>query len=160
MCSCGSILVDYDYDESADFTQFKSYNFLPDMESGLNELDEKRLITITDSLLQAQGFVKSDTPDILINVFAEQYENNKPQTIGVGVGGAGRNIGIGGTVGIPLGREQLTQSITLDFINAEKNALIWQAISESKLKFDMEPQERTVYFTKVLSKVFENFPPK
>ena len=67
--SCGATVA-VDYDDSTDFNQYKTYNFYPDIESGLNELDDKRIIKITDSLLQQRGFVRSESPQFYINFFA------------------------------------------------------------------------------------------
>jgi hypothetical protein len=57
LISCG-VTVSIDYDKEADFSKYKSYNFFPTIDSGLNELENKRIISISDSLLQQKGFIK------------------------------------------------------------------------------------------------------
>ena len=42
--SCASIYVNYDYEKQTDFTKYKTYNYYSDIESGLSELDTKRLL--------------------------------------------------------------------------------------------------------------------
>ena len=44
VASCAPINVNYDYEKGTDFTQYKTYNYYSDMETGLSELDTKRLL--------------------------------------------------------------------------------------------------------------------
>ena len=85
--SCGSTKVAYDYDEQIDFSQYKTYNFMTDMDSGLSQLDLNRLLDATEAVLQSKGFTKSETPDLLINIIADQYEDVQRNSVGVGIGG-------------------------------------------------------------------------
>ena len=42
--SCAPIHVNYDYDKEANFGAYKTYQYYGSMETGLNELDTKRLL--------------------------------------------------------------------------------------------------------------------
>ena len=61
--------MNYDYDRETSFTFYKSYNYFPDLDSGLSKLDDTRIIKITDSLLSLRGFIRSEEPQFLINFF-------------------------------------------------------------------------------------------
>ena len=158
--SCGSTRVDYDYDEQIDFSQYQTYNFMPEMDSGLSQLDLKRLMDATDAVMQAKGFTKSETPDVLINIIAEEYEDVQRNSVGVGIGGGSYGGGVSVGAGIPLGGNKNHQTITLDLVDAQKDILVWQAVSDSKIKVSTNPQERVTHYTKIAQKIFEKFPPE
>ena len=61
LISCGSTRVDYDYDEQVNFNSYKTYNYMPDMQSGLSQLDLNRLIDAVDMIMQEKGFQKAFT---------------------------------------------------------------------------------------------------
>lgn len=160
LISCGGMKVDYDYDKQADFSSLKTYNYMPDMQTGMSQLDLNRLTSATDSLLQSRDYVlQQDTPAFLIDITSSQYEQASRNTLGVGVGGGGGNVGIGVGGGIPIGGRELHQTITFNIIDAAKDALIWQAISDSNLKIKASPEKRQAYFHKLVEKIFKKFPP-
>lgn len=160
LASCGSTNVEYDYDEQANFDTFKTYNYIAEMQSGLNQLDLNRLMKATDSILQGRGYMLSENPALLIDVSSDQYKQSSRNTIGIGVGGGGGNVGVGVGGGIPIGGRELHQTITINIVDAQKDALIWQAVSDSNIKLNTDPQQRQAYFTKLMEKVFKKFPPK
>lgn len=158
--SCGSTRVDYDYDEQVDFTNYKTYDFLPDLQTGLSQLDANRLIEAIDLVMQEKGFVKSETPDMLINIVSDQYRENSQNSVGVGVGGGSYGGGVSIGAGIPLGGSKDHQTITIDIVDRAKDILVWQAVSDSNISLNTNPQDRVSYFTKVSQKIFAKFPPQ
>jgi len=156
--SCGTS-VGVDYDKEIDFSQYTTYNFFPNIESGLNGLDEKRIMQATDSLLQARGFVKSDTPQLYINFYAKENLRNSRNTIGIGVGSGGGNVGVGVSGGIPIGGRIYEQAITMDFIDVSNDGLVWQAIAEADLKEKANPAQKKQHYEEVVSKILKKYPP-
>ena len=156
--SCGTS-VGVDYDKEVDFSQYKTYNFFPTIDSGLNDLDDKRIVQATDSVLQARGFVKSETPQLYINFFAKENLRSSRNTIGIGVGGGGGNVGVGVSGGIPIGGRIFEQAITMDFIDVSNDDLIWQAIAEADLKEKANPLQKKEHYEEVVSKILKKFPP-
>lgn len=158
--SCGAIKVDYDYDKATDFTDYTTYNYYPEMETGLSQLDEKRLVRLLDSTMQTKGMLLAEEPDILVNILSEVYKNAPQNTVGVGVGGTGRNVGGGLSIGIPVGGAKMSRNIQIDFIDAHKDALFWQAVSESGFKPNATPLAKEEQFRKVIAKIFAKYPPQ
>ena len=148
LVSCGGVKVAYDYDEQADFSTLKTYNYIPDMQSGLSQLDLNRLMNATDAILQEQGYALSDNPDFLINVMSDRYEERANNNVGIGIGG-----------GIPIGGTKMRQQITMDVVDADKDVLIWQADAVGTLPTSTTPEQRIAFFTKVATKILEGFPP-
>ena len=160
LLSCGSTKVAYDYDEHINFSTYKTYNYIADMQTGLSQLDDNRLMDATDVVMQANGFAKSETPDLLINIVADQYETAPQNSVGIGVGGGSYGGGVSVGAGIPLGGRKDHQTITFDLVDARQDILVWQAVSDSNVAVNTNPQDRVTYFAKLVQKVFSEFPPE
>lgn len=158
--SCAPIYVNYDYETGTNFGQYKTYNIYPELISGLSELDENRLLDAIDEVLQQKGFKVSQSPDIFVNIKSQEFESFNNSNVGVGVGGTGGNVGGGVSVGIPINRTSINRELTFDFIDAQKDRLIWQAISESGYNPNASPEKRKEKFIAIVTKVFSKYPPK
>lgn len=158
--SCASVKVSYDYDRTTDFDNYSTYNYFIDMETGLSQLDEKRLLHHLDTTLAGKGYLLAEEPDFYINILSSEFRNTANNNVGVGVGGTGRNVGGGVSVGIPLGNSGWQRRLQFDFVDAQKNALFWQAISESGYRDNASPSVREEALRKLVFKVFAKFPPE
>ncbi len=158
--SCGSVKVDYDYDRGIDFSNYATYNYFSDMETGLSQLDERRLLRVLDSTLKTKGYLLAEEPDFFINILSNEFRNAQNNAVGVGMGGTGRNVGGGISLGIPVGSSGLQRMIQFDFVDAERDALIWQAISESGYRANASPSVREDKLRAVVNKVFSKYPPE
>ena len=158
--SCGTV-VNYDYDTSTDFTKYKTYNYFSDMQTGLSQLDTKRIMRSIDAKLTEMGLVLSENPDFFIDIQSQDVMNRNNSTVGVGAGGGSRG-GFGGvSVGIPLGGSQNTRQIVIDFVDKKQNEkLFWQAVSESNYNENASPEKRQAYFDALVEKIFSKYPPK
>lgn len=157
--SCGTT-VGYDFDTEKNFSKYTTFDFYSPLSSGLNELDEKRIIRITDSLLTLKGMQRSENPQLLINFYSSEYISNSRNTIGIGMGGGGRNTSVGISGGIPIGGKEVNQQLTIDFIDAELDALVWQAKAQGHFKENAKPEQKQNYYNQTLTKVFKKYPPK
>ncbi|MBR9854558.1 MAG: DUF4136 domain-containing protein [Algicola sp.] len=158
--SCSSVRVNYDYDKTVDFLNYSTYNYYADMQSGLGQLDERRLLSALDSTLQARGYRLAEEPELFINIISDEYRGAPNNNIGVGIGGTGRNVGGGISVGLPLGGPTLQRSIQFDLVDAQRDALVWQARAESGLRDNASPSVREAKLKALVKKVFSKFPPK
>ncbi|MEX0313891.1 MAG: DUF4136 domain-containing protein [Allomuricauda sp.] len=160
LVSCAGVRVNYDYDKATNFSNYTSYNYFSDIESGLSGLDEKRLVRILDSTLQSKGYLLAEEPDFFINILSSEYRSVPNNSVGVGLGGGGRNVGGGVSVGLPLGNSGIQRQIQFDFVDAQKDALFWQATSESGYRENASPSVREERLRAVVKKVFAKFPPE
>ena len=133
---------------------------MPDMQSGLSQLDLNRLIDAVDMIMQEKGFQKAEKPDLLINIIASQYREEPQNSVGIGVGGGTYGTGVSVGAGIPLGGSKEHQTITFDLVEGARDVLVWQAISDSNIALNTNPQDRVSYYTKLAQQVFEGFPPE
>lgn len=160
MVSCSTIRVNYDYDGDINFSNYTTYNYFSDMETGLSQLDEKRLIRILDSTLKSRGYRLTEEPEFFINILSSEFRTAPNNTVGVGVGGTGRNVGGGISLGIPVGNSGIQRSVQFDFVDAQRDALIWQAIAESGYRENASPSVRESNLRALVKKVFSKYPPK
>ena len=160
LASCNTIRVNYDYDKGTDFTNYSTYNYYPDMNTGLSELDTKRLLHAVNAEMQAKGIRFSEDPDFFINIDSEFFEVASNNTVGLGVGGTGRSVGGGLSVGIPVGQPKLEREIRFDFVDAKKDELFWQGQGQGNFKENVSPETREEKLHALAAKVFAKYPPK
>ncbi|MUH35623.1 DUF4136 domain-containing protein [Zobellia amurskyensis] len=158
--SCNTIRVNYDYDKNTDFTNYSTYNYYPDMDTGLSPLDAKRLLDAVNAEMQLKGIRFSEDPDFFINIESNSFQAPRSNTVGVGLGGSGRSVGGGVSVGIPVGQPKLEREIRFDFVDAKKDELFWQGQGFSNFKENVSPETREEKLHALAAKVFSKYPPK
>lgn len=158
--ACTAVRVNYDYEKETDFSNYITFSYYPEMQTGLSELDTKRLLMAIDKTLQSRGLIFSEEPDFLINIESRFFQAPKNTAVGVGLGGTGGNVGGGVSVGIPLGQPKLEREIQFDFVDAKKDMLFWQAVSSDAFKENAPPTEREQNIQELVEKVFSKYPPK
>ncbi|ARV16659.1 DUF4136 domain-containing protein [Polaribacter sp. SA4-12] len=158
--SCSSSKVVVDYDDKTDFSIFKTFDFYEDNGESLNDFDINR---ISDAILQnlkTVGLQQDIKPDFFIYFDAKISEKQNNNTIGIGIGSASRNGGIGVSGGIPIGGEKLIEDISIRFIAATSNELFWEGSLSSSIKKKRTPEKRKLYITEVIAEILQNYPPK
>lgn len=158
--SCAPIYVNFDYEKQHDFTQYKTYNYYSDIETGLNELDSNRLLDVLDKAMIAKGYTLSSTPDFFINITSREFHQSQNGSVGVGVGGTGGNVGGGISIGLPIGQANVNRQIVFDFIDEDGIGLFWQAVSESNYNPKAKPEKKEERFSAIVAKVLAGFPPE
>jgi Domain of unknown function (DUF4136) len=158
--SCAPIRVNYDFEKGTDFTKYKTYQYYGDMKTGLNDLDTKRLLDAIDLKMKEKGFTISETPDFLIDIKSSEYKEPQRSTVGVGLGGGGRNVGGGISIGLPIGQAEVNRQIIIDFVDEKGKGLFWQAISESSFNMNASPENREARLNTIATKILAQYPPK
>ncbi|MGA8854181.1 MAG: DUF4136 domain-containing protein [Christiangramia sp.] len=160
VAACNAPQAVYDYDQQVNFDQYSTYALFPDFQTGLSQLDESRLKESLETGLKQKGLTSSGDPGIYVNVYTQQYEQDNRSRVGVGIGGGGGNVGVGVSGGVPVGQMDTYLKLTFDFIDVEKDVLVWQAVVESPFSFDADPKTRQERFDKIVAKALEGYPPK
>ena len=158
--ACSPIYVNYDYEKGTDFSRYKSYNYYSDMQTGLSELDTKRLLDALDLQLKEKGFNLSNTPDFFIDIKSSEFQDLQRETVGVGVGGGGGNVGGGISIGLPIGQGNINRLITIEFVDENLKQLFWQAVSESSFNPKSNPEKREAKLNAIIERVLTKYPPK
>lgn len=160
LLSCSAPQALYDYDDQAEFEAYGTYGIYPELYTGLSQLDERRLISSLEDQLKQEGLSPSENPDLFINVYSEEYKQYKNSRLGVGVGGTGRNVGVGVSGGIPIGGPETYLRLTFDFIDTRTDTLVWQAVVESSFDLNANPSARQKRFDQIVQKALAGYPPK
>ena len=158
--SCSAPKIMYDYDRTAKFSSYKTFDFYPEIQLYMNQLDSSRVIEQVENTMLSKGFIKSSAPDVYVNIVSEQFETPANKRIGIGIGTGGRNVGVGVSGGIPIRSNSLTQLFKIDLIDVTNDVLIWQANYEGKFNPRITPEAKNEYFKITLEKIFSGYPPK
>ena len=161
LTSCCSVKVNSDYDKKVDFSTYKSYAFL---KSGIDkmeisDLDKKRIMHSIEEVMSTKGFTKSETPDLLINIFTKEREQVNVNQFNAGWGygyGYGWNPYVwGGQTSINRYTEG---TLYIDLIDAKKKELIWQGEGEGTLTKDTNKKDAMI--KEFVTKILEQYPPQ
>ncbi|MEJ2162592.1 MAG: DUF4136 domain-containing protein [Robiginitalea sp.] len=156
---CAPVRVQYDYDSQVRFDNYSSYNFTADLNTGLSDLDQRRLLQAVNRGLQERGLTLSEDPDLILDIYSNIYQDPNQGSVGFGVGGTGGDVGGGVSVGVPLNMGQLQREIIFEMIDARQGRTLWQAVSTDQFNEEMSPQKREERFKAIADKVFEGYPP-
>ena len=162
--SCNSVRVAADYDRSVTFETYQSFAFFKEGidKVEISDLDKRRILRAIESEMLAKGFVKSETPDLLINIFTKERQEVNVYNQNFGMNGWGWGWGWGW--GPMMGWNQTNVSnssrgtLYIDLIDAQKNELVWQGIGEGYLSSRMEKKEERIleFVTAIMGK----YPPE
>lgn len=158
--SCAPIRVNYDFERGTDFSKYKTYSYYGDLQTGLSALDTKRFLDAFDAKMAAKGFSFSETPDFLVDIKSSEYQQVQRNTVGVGLGGSGRNMGGGISIGLPLGQSNINRQIIVDFVDENGTGLFWQAATETSFNPNASPERREQLFNAIAEKILAKYPPK
>jgi hypothetical protein len=161
LSSCSSLRVNSDYDKNVDFSQYKTYAF---QKSGvdkveISDLDKRRILRAIDAEMTKKGYIKSETPDLLINIFTKEREqidvNQYNTSWGYGWGWGWNPYLWGGQTFVTSSTEG---TLFIDLIDAKKKELVWQGEGDGYLtKVRSEKEARINEF--VLN-ILAQFPPE
>jgi len=162
LTSCSTVKVVSDYDTKADFGKYKTFAFYKKGvdKAAVSDLDKKRIMRAIEAEMLAKGFTKSQSPDLLVSISTKSRErvNVSNRSLGFGFGywrpwfygGVNNNIDV----------NQYTEgTLFVDFIDKEKNELIWQGIGSGamRMKNPQKKEERIKVFVK---EILSKYPPE
>jgi hypothetical protein len=166
--SCSSIRVAADYDKEANFDSYKTFAFFKTGidKAEISDLDKRRILRAIESELLAQGYIKSENPDLLISIFTKSQQrvdvyNNNWGMGGWGWGGFGPwGMGRFGGMGMnqPMVSTQSEGTLFIDLIDAKEKELIWQGMGTGYISRNLEKKDERI--KEFVSKVMEKFPPE
>lgn len=176
LSSCTSVRVLSDYDQKANFNEYKSYAFYKTGidKAQISDLDKKRILRAVEAEMTARGFVKSDSPDILISIFTKEQERVDIYNNNFGWGGFGGwgwggfggwgwgGLGWGGFGGWGGGNMVSTStegSLYIDLIDTKTKQLVWQGKGEGTLANTKNIQKKEQRIQLFVSQIMEQYPP-
>ncbi|QHI36782.1 hypothetical protein IMCC3317_21520 [Kordia antarctica] len=161
--SCVSVRVVSDYDKEANFTSYKTFAFY---KTGIDlveisDLDKKRILRAIEKEMLAKGFVKSDNPDLLVNI---QTKANKRININnnayFGYGWGFRPWFWGGGNQFNSVSTSTEGVLYIDLIDTKQKELIWQGRGAGSLNVNRSMEKKDARVQEFVAEIMKEYPPK
>lgn len=174
--ACASPKVGYDYDRSAHFNDYRTYEWGPGTSQASgdpridNPLLDAHIRRAVVAELRSKGFTppKQGEPDFYVayhvglkdiapNVSSQYYSPGmagKPFTHSVDSRSAG-----GAHATTPDGQPSLTGTLLVDIIDVPSNTLVWRGTAAGMVDPDLSSQERDERIRTIVHEMFTHFPP-
>jgi hypothetical protein len=158
LASCSSVYVNADYDKNATFSNYKTYAYMKNNldNIAISDFDKKRILNAIDEVMATKGFTKSESPDIIINIFTKERERvDIYQNYGVG-------WGWNPYWGIGMNRSTVTTTpegtLILDFIDQKTKELVWQGQGTGYLTQNRDKKDAVI--KEFVVKILAQYPPQ
>lgn len=167
LVSCSTVKVIADYDRGTDFAQYKSYAFYKTGidRAQISDLDKKRILRAIEAEMDARGYVKSETPDLLVSIFTTEKEridvyNNIGWGYGWGWGWGYYNPWYwgGGWYG-PTVTSSTEGSLYIDLIDSRRKELVWQGKGTGVLGSSGNIEKKEARIREFVSSILSKYPP-
>jgi uncharacterized protein DUF4136 len=156
--------IDFDYDTAADFTALKTFGWMaPAGNAAGDELLVRRIRSAVDTQLQAKGRTASAAnPDFLIGMQLSGKTTyggsvGVGMSVGIPVGRAGR-VSVGGGKSKPIEKKEGT--LVLDFLDAKTKSLVWRATASGAVEPSSTPEYQQNRINAIVAEMLSYFPPK
>jgi hypothetical protein len=173
MSGCSSIKVHFDYDKSADFTRYKTFEFLGWAEESdkiLNRFDKERIQQAFGNEFAKRNleYVESNG-DMAVSLFivVDQKTSVTAYTNHMNMGGWGYGAGWGwhgGYGGVGMGTSTTTYSendylegtLVVDVYDARTKKMVWQSVGQKTIDENPRNAERNIAYA--AEKIMKPFP--
>ena len=163
---------DWDYDQSTNFSNFKTFAWVKDASLTkdvenyqINPIMEKRVREAVNADLTQKGLsmVSIDKADVLINYHASVDKKIDIDTFSTHYSATwnhwrnpwGTSIHADNKV-----REYEVGTLIIDIVDQNSNQLIWRGAKEGRLKKNQKPEKRTQVINETVINILSNFPPQ
>lgn len=164
LSSCTSVRVLSDYDKEANFNTYKTYAFYKTGidKAQISDIDKKRILRAIETEMEARGFTKSNSPDILVSLFTkEKTQVDIYNNYWGGYGGWGWSPYYWGPNNNAGNVRTSTQgSLYIDLIDAKNKELVWQGKGIGTLSNTQNIEKKEARIQEFVSKILMQYPPK
>lgn len=164
--SCSSTKVYFDYDRQEDFSQFRTYNFIPvpeELNADVNPMVIRRIEEAIALALGDKGFNRTEvSPDFLVAIHLESKDKFDVQHWGYTYAPYDlyyRGGGYWGSGGITVQQYQ-QGTLIIDVVKTEDKELVWRGVGTKALSPNPTPKTIDRNVNQVVSKIMHSFPPK
>jgi len=161
---CASPKVGYDYDRGADFSAYRTYEWLPDSRSPAgdrridNDLVDARIRAAVDGQLRRKGYTSpaAGQPDFYVAYQAAVTDMMKGASTQRYIGD--RATGLYTTVNAI--QPYKDGALLVDILDGATQKLVWQGTASAEVEPGMTAKERDERIARVVKAMFEHFPPQ
>jgi hypothetical protein len=159
--------VRVDLDKDADFSKFKTYNFLgwqDDIDKIINEFDKNRIIDAFKAELDGRKLERVENdPDMTFSLYLviDQKTSISGYTnysggVGMGYRRGGWGWGMGHSTTTYNEEDYLEGTMVLDVYDSESKNLVWQAVGVKTVTENPDKREKSI--PKAINKLMKKFP--
>lgn len=152
--------VRFNFDESADFTKFKTYKWVT-IEGVVQAegLTKEQIEAAFDSELSKKGLTKMDNDTADLSV-AYQFAIHSERKLSSFASDVEYRVGLplGGTM---VGEDSIINNgeLALDMYATSKRIRVWRGVATKTVDLDAKPNARQKHLTKAVRKLLEHYPP-
>jgi hypothetical protein len=153
--------VSYDFDKSATFGTYKTYQLKDGTKVG-NPLIDDRIVAAIEAELATKGLTKTDAnPDLTVvyHVAFDKKQDITAYSTGGGPYGWRWGGGMGGTTDVRV-NEILVGTLVIDMADAKKGELVWRGMGTKQVDPQAKPEKRDKNIKEAVTKILKNYPPK
>ena len=170
--ACGSTTkIHSDYDHSIDFSQYKTFGYYSPM--GIENPNYSSLLgqmfrDAIDAQMLPRGYVKSNNPDILINVSARLEDKTKVTTTSSPTMYGGGYYGYRGGMYDPWGGygygtsthvSQYTEgTVNVDMVDIAQKRMVWEGVAIGRINEKQKSGELRQDIMDGIAEMFTNYP--
>lgn len=157
--ACSSVRTTADWDPSADFRGYQSFNFSKSFdEIKVNDLDKRRIKNAIKTEMEKRGYVLSEQPDLLVNGYVTAVE--KTVVTNTHYGGYGPYFyGWGGWYTSTDVNKYKEGTLLVSLIDVRKKQLIWEGRAEGIVQ-PSGGERRTKSTNDLIEQLFWKYPIK
>ncbi len=143
--------VGYDYDKKSDFSEYRTYDWLPiSPEAWMKSSDVKYIEEAVNTQLEAKGRkMSSKNPDFFVSVQVAKDGELRVTDYSL----------LYGQPVEPGKRVHKEGTLVLDFVDAKSRNLIWRGWARAELRQIKAPEKRAQRINSAVEKILKNFPP-
>lgn len=170
LAACSSApTVRTNYDKSADFGHFRTYNFVPQPNTerlGYSSLFTQQVEAAISQQMEQRGYTRSDNPDLLVNFSGKVQERQEVQstpTPGPGYGYRGYYGYRAGMYGTWAGYPSVYTvnykegTLNIDIVDAREKQMVWEGVGVGELtKAKLKDPQAAVHET--VGAIFQDYP--
>lgn len=160
-CGGPPLTIDTDYDTDTDFTNYKSFSWLPGAkpsEKDIDGLTQQRIREAIETELPKHGvkYVENGG-DMAANyqISVQHKIKQSNATVGVGYGWGPAHIGVSKSPS----REYDEGTLIFDLVDLKTKKLIWRGTAVGTVHPEASPEERKENIKKAVGYLFAEYPP-
>lgn len=155
-CSTGPTIRTHT-DPSADLSRFRSFGFYSDRSQNYASFLSRYIESAVADEMQARGYVRSDTPDLMINFHVQTQDKVQVTQTPTAYYGWRRGYAWGGPAYDTDVRQYKEGTLNIDIVDRTRNQLLWEGVAvgriQTKSMDDPQPAIKAV-----VTQVFEKYP--
>jgi len=164
--ACSSVAVYHDYDVEADFSRYRTYQWLPSAPDSTlrgtdaaltgNTLLDRRIRNAVDAAMGAHGFtVAPGDPDLLV-----AYHTGLKDRMEITDWGYTYSGEYAGWVGRDVDVQNFTEgTLIIDLLAPGTRQLVWRGTATGEIHPRSKPEERDRAMKELVARMFKDYPP-